>query len=124
MTHTEYMRIWRAANPEADRKYQHRRKDAKLETTRKWTAAHPEKIREYRKRRNNKHPEKRAARAAVYRATTSFRFPPANTLVCEVCGEALAAHWHHHLGYEREHWLDVIAVCKECHGAAHRQGAI
>ena len=31
-----------------------------------------------------------------------------------ICGKQ-AEQYHHHKGYEPEHWLDVIPVCKKCH---------
>jgi hypothetical protein len=33
---------------------------------------------------------------------------------CVHCGETAAA-YHHHRGYKREHFLDVVPVCRECH---------
>ena len=72
---------------------------------------------EYRAR----NPEKEAARRKVKIEVRAFRFPPANTMVCDICGEALAHHWHHHNGYSPEHALDVIAVCRLCHIAAHKK---
>jgi hypothetical protein len=68
------------------------------------------------------YPERVRARNAVRIEVRAFRFPPANTMVCDMCGEALAAHWHHHNGYAPEHALDVIAVCIECHVETHKQG--
>lgn len=60
------------------------------------------------------------ARSATNRAVRSGDLPPASTMVCAICQEALAAHWHHHNGYDPEHWLDVQAVCTVCHGREHR----
>jgi hypothetical protein len=44
--------------------------------------------------------------------------PPAKTLLCVDCG-AQAQEYHHHNGYEPEHLLDVIPVCRACHGKRH-----
>jgi hypothetical protein len=52
---------------------------------------------------------------AVYRG----KMKPASDLFCVQCGNP-AQEYHHHLGYEREHWHDVIPVCRECHSAIHR----
>lgn len=59
------------------------------------------------------------ARAAVNKAVQNGELPPPRAMVCEHCQEALAAHYHHHSGYEREQWFDVVALCTECHGKEH-----
>jgi len=50
----EYMRQWRAANPEnvreAGRKSYYKHREARLENNREWRAANPEKVREYARR--------------------------------------------------------------------------
>lgn len=40
---------------------------------------------------------------------------------CSKCGNCAAVVAHHHLGYERENWLQVIWLCPKCHVAEHRQ---
>lgn len=62
------------------------------------------------------------ARVAVGTAVTRGHLPPAWTMVCSVCQEAQAAHWHHHNGYGKDHWLDVVPVCRDCHGKEHWGG--
>jgi hypothetical protein len=37
---------------------------------------------------------------------------------CCRCG-TVPAQAHHHLGYDPEHWLDVIWLCRECHVREH-----
>jgi hypothetical protein len=66
-----------------------------------------------------RNPERRSAHKAVSYAVKVGKFPPAWTMVCEHCQEALASQYHHHNGYLGEHRLDVIALCTECHGKAH-----
>lgn len=66
--------------------------------------------REYRQR----FPERNAARSAVNNAVRSGKLLPARSLVCVGCGLP-AVHYHHHLGYSREHRLSVIPVCAACH---------
>ena len=39
---------------------------------------------------------------------------------CERCGAVKRLHAHHHLGYAREHWLDVRWLCSPCHRTVHR----
>lgn len=62
------------------------------------------------------------ARVAVGTAVRRGKLPPVSTMVCVVCDEAQAEQWHHHNGYEKEHWLDVVPVCRECHGKEHWGG--
>ena len=84
-------------------------------------AERPEVFRRYTQEARRRHPLRYKAHAAVALAVKHDDLPAAKTMVCEVCGEALAAHWHHHNGYAPECHLDVIAVCIECHGKAHRK---
>lgn len=58
------------------------------------------------------------ARAAVYRAVRAGKMPPVNSLTCQECGNP-ATGYHHHNGYDKEHWLDVIPLCTACHIKAH-----
>jgi hypothetical protein len=62
------------------------------------------------------YPEKRKARTAVTNAIAAGKLPRAKSQRCAKCDEP-ATGYHHHLGYEREHWLDVIPVCTWCHAA-------
>ena len=39
---------------------------------------------------------------------------------CEKCGKT-NPEGHHSNGYEKEHWLDVEWLCKDCHGEATRK---
>lgn len=34
---------------------------------------------------------------------------------CPECGKTCVPHAHHHKGYSREHWLDVVWLCAKCH---------
>lgn len=40
---------------------------------------------------------------------------------CEDCGTRMRVQAHHHKGYSRAHWLDVIWLCPPCHGRRHRE---
>lgn len=70
-------------------------------------------------RKAKQHPHRRANRAIRY-AIERGDIPSASTLVCTKCG-APAQHYHHHNGYDLNHWLDVIPLCVPCHGRAHRK---
>ncbi len=58
------------------------------------------------------------AREAVAYAVRTGKLPSISTRRCKECGEQ-AQHYHHHLGYEKEDWLEVIPICAICHTAAH-----
>lgn len=73
-----------------------------------------EYMREYRKKYRERNQDKVAAGKAVGRAIKRGKIPHPATVSCKECGEQ-AREYHHHLGYEREHWLDVIALCRKCH---------
>jgi hypothetical protein len=40
---------------------------------------------------------------------------------CESCRQAVYVEAHHHRGYSPAHALDVLWLCKACHGFAHRR---
>lgn len=100
---------WQRNNPERARA-----------TVRAWEEKNPEKVTQYRNTTIGRYPERARARQAVRSAVYLGKLPPAWTMVCEGCQEALAAHWHHHRGYAEEFQLDVIALCATCHGQEHR----
>lgn len=132
-TNDKYRQGRNAASREriaSDPEYRKKRNDK----SRSWRERNRERIAEYNAMRfeekpvamraaikasRQKYPEHRKAHKAVAYAVKSGKFPPAWTMVCEHCQEALAAEYHHHKGYEPEHKLDVIALCTECHGKAH-----
>lgn len=61
----------------------------------------------------NRHPECYKARMAVRQAVVKGKLLKVDSLRCS-CGD-IAKHYHHHKGYEQEHWLDVVPVCVKCH---------
>lgn len=80
-------------------------------------------VKHYKERnaaRNAKNPNKRKARNAIHRAISEGRMFKADCYGCRYCWR-LADTWHHHLGYEREHWFDVIPVCFKHHGNLHKK---
>lgn len=56
----------------------------------------------------------RKARNFLNGAIRYGRKRPAREFKCDNCGQK-AREYHHYLGYEREHWLDVIPLCIKCH---------
>src|SRR5688500_714272 len=74
-----------------------------------WCAENREKMRGYRKKNQEKYPEKQQARMAVSGAIVAGKMPRATEQSCAHCGNP-ACHHHHHNGYDRDHWLDVVPV--------------
>lgn len=64
-------------------------------------------------------PETRPAHNAVNNAVIRGDLPPAATMVCAICDESQANHWHHFNGYDKAHWFDIEPVCRPCHEKEH-----
>ena len=60
---------------------------------------------------------RRKARTTVGNAIRDGRLAPASACECNDCREP-AAVLHHH-SYEPEHLLDVVPLCRSCHGIRH-----
>ncbi len=64
-------------------------------------------------------PERSKARIAVGHAVRDGRlFRPSS---CSNCGKKCRPEGHHHKGYARENWLDVVWLCKPCHTQADKE---
>jgi hypothetical protein len=69
-----------------------------------------------------RNPGRRAAYGAVKYAVRTGKIPAPNTLKCCVDGcDNFAEHYHHENGYDKEHRLDVVPVCKTHHGKTRRK---
>ena len=106
--------------------YRHNKRYIECRNEYQQTPQFKDSVRKYRqnkkgkrqaKKDHNKFPERRRARSAVSNAVIANKLPRANTLFCK-CGNP-ARHYHHHLGYEPEHYFDVIPVCFICHKSLH-----
>lgn len=62
-------------------------------------------------------PEKKSARDAVSALVRAGKMPKPSSLDC-LCG-AKAEEYHHHMGYDKANRLNVIPLCRSCHGKAH-----
>lgn len=86
------------------------------------TYKHREKYRETeracQKRWEATYPTARTAHKAVFAAIRQGQLPAVKECQCTKCGKQ-AAEYHHHRGYEPEHYLDVIPLCKSCHRLEH-----
>jgi hypothetical protein len=69
-----------------------------------------------------KHPEKCRAHSRVMYAIKSglIRKPISYFCRASIDCTAKAHEYHHHLGYAKEHQLDVIPVCISCHKTIHK----
>jgi hypothetical protein len=68
------------------------------------------------------HPEelkRHKARQFITNAVSAGRLPRPDSIQCS-CGEQ-AVQYHHYKGYEPDHWLDVVPVCRKCHAILHGQ---
>lgn len=81
-----------------------------------------DKYKAKRKRYSVRYPERRKAKDAVHTSVRYGKLPRPDTLQCHYC-PARAEQYHHHLGYEPKHWLDVIPVCFYCHTKLHKKSA-
>ena len=70
-----------------------------------------------RKLRRYKDKQKIQARDAVSNAIKRGALPKAQDCPCGYCGHSTTA-YHHHKGYRKEHFLDVVPVCDACHQTA------
>ncbi len=66
------------------------------------------------KRFYTRHPERKNATTIVSNAIRDGKLPRPDTLQCHY-GNHPAQQYHHWHGYEKEYWLDVVPVCKDCH---------
>ncbi len=44
--------------------------------------------------------------------------------ICSLCGRSSNIESHHHLGYDKEHWLDIQWLCRDCHHSTHEKNQI
>ena len=107
----------------AQRKYQKTEKgkvsQSRYHQTEKGKAAHrryrqSEKGKAAQKHFYTNHPNYLKAKSAVNNAIRDGKLPRPDTLLCHYCPKP-AQQYHHWRGYEPEHWLDIVPVCKQCH---------
>lgn len=59
------------------------------------------------------------ARKRLWDAVLRNGFPRPTEHKCANCGAQ--AQEYHHESYEREHWLDVVPLCRKCHRSRHSE---
>lgn len=93
----------RDAHLEAKRRYRREQPEARQATLRKYDAANV---------------EARRAHRAVQCAIQAGTLAPVRAVPCAHCGRQ--AEVYHHEAYDLPHWLDVVPLCRACHGEVHR----
>lgn len=94
-----------------------------------WRENNKDKIKIYKKTNTLKNkkiynPLKRKAEIYVQEQVKKGKLISPNLLSCAEC-QTQAVLYHHNLGYEQEHWLDIIPLCKQCHYDVHfKKGGI
>jgi hypothetical protein len=83
---------------------------------REWAQANPGKTRESVRKFRANNPVIIAAQVAVQEAVKSGRLVPSACWCGHPTTEA-----HHHLGYDLDHWLEVVWLCRVHHREAHRK---
>ncbi len=96
-----------------------RRKEQRAQYHREYQKNNREHIKQYAKDYRKREPQKSRARDAVHDEIKRGGMPSPLTLKCSKCNEP-ATDYHHHRGYEEEFKLDVIPLCKRCHGKTNR----
>lgn len=79
-----------------------------------------EKYKTADKRSKTRHLNQVKARNAVKYAIESGKIPRPDTLFCRYCPKP-AQQYHHWHGYEKEHLLDVVSICTDCHSKTRRR---
>jgi len=124
----------------AHQKYYQTHKQEHIQKCIEWAKRNPQKVKEIRlrcrrnltddqikklnecrkkstKQQRQKFPDKYKARNKVNNAVAKKKIPKVTTLQCIDCGSP-AKQYHHHKGYDVEHWLDVVPMCISCHSLA------
>ena len=101
-----YKKLYRKTNRG---KENHRKEVRRYNQTKKGNYVHGRACKKYR----NQHPNRIKARKEIEKLVRTEQLLKASSLQCS-CGNP-AKEYHHHKGYKKEHWLDVIPVCYNCH---------
>ena len=84
--------------------------------------ADPEKCRAELRERYRRDPARFKAKVYAARAVARgfIKRPPA----CPVCNENRKLEMHHHAGYARENWLNIVWRCRQCHALEHKRNTV
>lgn len=120
----EKLRKWRNSDEGKSKKAEYQRHFRTTQKGKEIDARGRQKYLKTEKARANsamwrqKDKDKKKARYITNGAVKSGKLPRPASLQCVECGQP-AKEYHHHLGYEPEHYLSVIPVCKMCHAKIH-----
>ena len=105
------------AQKRANKKWYAKAKESVLERIRKYSKTPVGKAVQAKKDKNSqkKHSQHWYARSAVWRAVRTGRLERNSFCAVANCRIEDSIQAHHYLGYEKEHWLDVIWVCPKHH---------
>ena len=83
----------------------------------------PDKVKATVRKWTDNNPDKTIAHHAVRNAVWSGEIE--KPIACSVCGSTDKRIVSHHCnGYEKEHWLDVVWVCDNCHRKLHKSSIV
>lgn len=115
-------RKYRENHPErckaSKRKWNKNNREKRSTQAKIWAKNNKEKKNQINKNYIANNPEKRKAHKAVSYAVQCGKLPQIATQTCKNCGK-IAQEYHHHNGYDKDHLLDVIPLCKLCHCQEH-----
>lgn len=127
--------LWRDYTPQrraAQNNNRRKRLDHYRKKCREWDALHRDRRRAASRERYLRDPQKEKDRArrsrekyrlnhlARWSVGSAMKQGKLKKLPCCDCGSVDRISAHHHNGYEKDHWLDVVWLCSECHGKRHR----
>jgi len=64
------------------------------------------------------YPERIKAKNFVNHAIRDGKLSRPDVKLCWYCTKP-AQQYHHYRGYEPEHWLDILPICRKCHTRTH-----
>jgi hypothetical protein len=99
---------------EVSRNYYNAHKENIAVRRKKWGDNNLSRLASIARKYRKIHADRQAARNAVNDAVIRGVIVAPKHLICSNCKKQ-AQEYHHYKGYKREHWLDVIPLCRDCH---------
>lgn len=103
---------------EQQREYYARNREKYAETSKAWRIANRERYNQLVNAYYHRHKDRSYARKAVRRAVDNGLL--SKPLTCQQCSKECKVEGHHHKGYDKQFWLDIIWLCRECHRKADK----
>lgn len=101
-----------------NREIYRKNREKHLKAKRNYRINNPEARRKTLEKYEESRKQERNAWSAVRIEIENGNLPRVSDLKCEHCSNK--AQTYHHWSYEESHWLDVIPLCRECHGKEHQ----